>query len=306
MEYVPYSLRNKPAIDVYSYEPIPQKFKNQFIKIVKGFLYSTDFSGSSNKFFSNIYHQILDYHGLKSLPSAGYLEDTSDRIEQYLDSLEEITLVLDVIEICCREIYWAANWHFETNFYSTVPAKAQEGIDKINSRFSQNGLGYEFINEEIIKIDSQILHAEIVKPVLHFIHNADFKAVDEEYRLAFEHFRHGNFPDCLTNCGKAFESTLKIILTKKGWEFDPVRDTAKKLITICFEKELIPKYLQQHYTSLISALESGVPTIRNKDGGHGAGAEQKVIPEYFTSYMLHLTGTSIKLFTDAYQAHKTL
>jgi hypothetical protein len=40
-------------------------------------------------------------------------------------------------------------------------------------------------------------------------------------------------------------------------------------------------------------LESGVPTIRNKEGGHGQGHEIKEVPEYLTSYALHLTATNL-------------
>lgn len=301
MSYIPYSIRNNPASDVFIYEPISQKFKNQFIKIVRNFFELKAFRDVYEKFWGNIYDEILDFHGLKLLPKRGFHDDTSDRIESYFDELQNLDLELDVIEFCCRQIIWASEWHLKSNFYSDIPNEAKAGIAKINSRFRQNGLGYEFINDIIIKIDSNLLHTEVIKPVLHFIHDENFKAVDEEYRLAYEHYRHGNLPDCLTNCGKAFESTLKIICTKKNWQFDPVKDTAKKLITICFENGLVPKYLQQHYSSFISAIESGVPTIRNKDGGHGAGAEERKIPDYFASYMLHLTGTSIKLFTDAYK-----
>ena len=40
-------------------------------------------------------------------------------------------------------------------------------------------------------------------------------------------------------------------------------------------------------------LETGVPTIRNKNSGHGQGSDIKDVPEYMASYMLHLTATNL-------------
>jgi hypothetical protein len=36
------------------------------------------------------------------------------------------------------------------------------------------------------------------------------------------------------------------------------------MLDICFKNELIPSFLQSHYSALQSTLESGVPTVRNK------------------------------------------
>jgi hypothetical protein len=40
-------------------------------------------------------------------------------------------------------------------------------------------------------------------------------------------------------------------------------------------------------------LESGTPTVRNKEGGHGQGTEITTIPEHLASYTLHLTATNL-------------
>lgn len=53
-----------------------------------------------------------------------------------------------------------------------------------------------------------------------------------------------------------------------------------------------------------SLLESGVPTIRNKLGGHGQGTDSIVVPEYFARYALNLTASSILLVAEADAAKK--
>ena len=70
-------------------------------------------------------------------------------------------------------------------------------------------------------------------------------------------------------------------------------DTAKKLVSVCLDNNLIPAYLQNQFSSLRALLESGVPTIRNKEGGHGQGTSITDVPEHLVSYALHLTATNL-------------
>ena len=72
----------------------------------------------------------------------------------------------------------------------------------------------------------------------------------------------------------ALESTLKVICHRRAWQFDAEKDTASSLIDIVFKEGLIPDYLQSQFGALRSVLESGVPTIRNRAGGHGAGVKE--------------------------------
>jgi hypothetical protein len=115
---------------------------------------------------------------------------------------------------------------------------------------------------------------------------------------AHAHFRHGRYAECLVDCTKAFESTMKIICAKRKWK---VADTAPaaRLIDAVFTNGLIPGFLQTQFTSLRSVLESGVPTIRNKVGGHGHGVSSIAIPDYLASFALHQTAALIVLLVKA-------
>lgn len=57
-------------------------------------------------------------------------------------------------------------------------------------------------------------------------------------------------------------------------------------------------YIQNQFSSLRILLESGIPTVRNKEGGHGQGAEVSSIPEYLASYTLHLTATNLLFLAE--------
>ena len=73
--------------------------------------------------------------------------------------------------------------------------------------------------------------------------NDFYQNANDEYISAHEHFRHGRNKECLNDCLKAFETTMKIICSKNKWEYDKDHDTASKLIKICLEKDIFPKYL---------------------------------------------------------------
>ena len=125
------------------------------------------------------------------------------------------------------------------------------------------------------------------------MHNEKFAGANEEYLTAHEHYRHGRNKECLTECLKAFESTLKIICTEKGWEFNNEKDTSRKLIQICFQNGLVPEYVQNQFTSLQNLIESGIAPIRNRVGGHGQGQTPIPASNEITRYGLNLTGTNI-------------
>lgn len=56
--------------------------------------------------------------------------------------------------------------------------------------------------------------------------------------------------------------------------------------------------MQSHVSALRSLLESGVPTIRNKLGGHGQGEEIRHVSQHHASYALHLTASNILFLSD--------
>lgn len=74
---------------------------------------------------------------------------------------------------------------------------------------------------------------------------------------------------------------------------------AKKLLSVAFDNDLIPSYLQSEFSALRALLESGTPTVRNRSGGHGQGPAVVDVPDYIAAYALHLTGASILLLVGA-------
>jgi len=138
---------------------------------------------------------------------------------------------------------------------------------------------------------------------LSLLASREYAGADAEFLKAFEHYRNNDTKECLNECLKAFESTMKVICEKRKWPFKQT-DAAATLIGVCFENGLIPHEMQSHIGGVRAALESGIPTIRNRRSGHGQGAQVIDVPQHYASYMLHLTATTIKFLVESEKAMK--
>ena len=173
-----------------------------------------------------------------------------------------------------------------------------EALDEINARFREHGVGYQYENGKIIRMDSELTHQEVVRPALSLLRHPVFKGANDEFMSAHAHFRRREYRDCLVDCGSAFESTMKIICKKRGWGSVENAD-AKTLIKTCLDHALVPGFLESHLMGLRSALESGLPTIRNKMGPHGKGDSVAEVSAELASYALHLTAANILLLVKS-------
>ena|SRR5438552_3736906 len=174
-------------------------------------------------------------------------------------------------------------------------------LEVLNHRFLEHSVGYQYESGRITRCDSQFLHAQVVKPALALLQDKRYQGANDEFLKAHEHHRKGEVEDCLVDCLRALESTLKSICDKRRWQFDP-KATAKPLLDICFKNGLIPAFLQSHYSALQSTLESGVPTLRNKLSGHGQGTQVVSVPPHYAAYALHLTASAIQFLIEAEKA----
>lgn len=179
---------------------------------------------------------------------------------------------------------------------------SDQAIYELNHRFREYGIGYQYENGQIIRVDSHFIHAEAVIPALTLISEEGFVGAEQEFRSAHEHYRNQEYKAAIVDAQKAFESTMKTICEKFGWDCNHEGDTAAILINTVLNNELIPRYLQSHLSGLKKVLASGVPTVRNKEAGHGQGAEPVDVPEYLAAYVLHLTASNIVLLVEAYKA----
>lgn len=284
--------------DVYVYDQLPQQLRVQIVHIIEDTFGNDKFAEAR---YILIKQTLCKEYGLFELikhPKS----DGHSVINFFL--LEESTeRALDVVELCFKFIN-VQNRDNNSYQYSTVrKQKPDDAISELNERFKEHGVGYQFESDEIIRVDSEFIHAEVVKPALMVLRGEFFKGANEEFLMAHKHYRHGRHKECLVYCLKAFESTMKAICKIRGWPTQP-GNTASNLITICLKNGLLPTYLESQFNSLRSLLETGIPPIRNKSAAHGQGVDIVEVPEYLARYALNLTATNILFLAEANESTK--
>ena len=175
---------------------------------------------------------------------------------------------------------------------------ADSAIEELNGRFKEHGVGYCFTDGQIVRIDSDLSHSEVVQPALGILNQKQYAGAQQEFLQAHEHYRKGKTKEALNECLKSLESVMKSICDKRGWRYDDGA-TASALIGICFDKQLIPSFWETQFKALRSLLESGVPPARNRLSGHGQGATVKEVPDFVAGYVLHMTAAAIVFLAQA-------
>ncbi|MGP2540564.1 STM4504/CBY_0614 family protein [Pantoea eucalypti] len=276
--------------DVYLYDNIPKSLRIQAIQLIEEIIgpLNRDHCYGAN-LYAHIHKALCREYGVFSLNRASLYDGTA--ISHFITNEPDYERCLDAIELTFRHIDVTVREN--TKIYGCSSGEIDDAINELNYRFKEAGVGYQFESGEIIRVDSQFVHSQAVKPILQILgSNPSYEGANDEFLSAHEHYRHQQYKECLNDCLKSFESLMKAIHVKHGWEFNQT-DTAKKLINGCLVNGLIPEYMQEQFSSFKSLLVSGIPTIRNKEGGHGQGPEISTVPEHLASYALHLTASNL-------------
>ena len=278
--------------DAYQYDDLPIGFRRQFVFILEDVFTPKNESpyhlqSIRSKWFKTIHNLLARELEVFQL-TEGENDPWKGVVGFFLNTtnVEHALSVIEISLVSAEAVQQQKQFLF---FNMTV----NDAVKELNVRFSEHGIGYQFESPRIVKVDSQFLHQEVVKPALQLLKAKHYSGANDEFRKAHEHYRHQRYSEAVNECLKALESTLKVICKKREWPFSADKDTAKKLLEIILEKGLVPGYLENKFTGLRSVLESGVPTIRNRESGHGAGEEPRHIPQHLAAYVLHLTASAI-------------
>jgi hypothetical protein len=301
MVYETYSKRQKrlrgEKLDFYVYDAFPKEFKVQVVYLWNLALGREEEYGNVGEAYKMIAGTLREEYGRFELVNGGSRMSDAKDLRAFLFQEEDPEKILDILELSFRVInVRGRDWNYR--HLREADEIADRAIENLNIRFKEHGLGFQFSNHEIIRIDSELIHTEVVKPVLRLLNQPYFKGAEDEYLAAHEHYRHGNTKEALVECLKSFESAMMGICDKRGWAYEP-KATAKALIGICFANHLIPSFWESEMTGLRALLEGGVPTGRNKLAGHGQGAEPISVPPHIASYIMHMTAANLKFLVEA-------
>jgi hypothetical protein len=304
--YETFSFRQKQssrnAADVYRYDELPSAFRVQAARIWEDALNAIydpmDVPRGVFLFFHDLITTELGVFGLSSFDN----KSRADIVNYFVQaSFDEALDVLEMMFVGMIQVTQSKSGSYRRNRAEDVISLSTE---ELNRRFMQHGVGYAFVigsTPQIIRRDSEHLHSEAVVPALMLLSEQRFEGANDEYRKAHQHYRDGNQKECLNECLKAFESTLKTICGLRKWSYQQT-DTAKTLINIVLKNNLLPLFMQSHLGAVQSALESAIPTVRNKMGGHGQGQQPTKVPAHYAEYLLHETAATIVFLVDAFKA----
>ncbi len=283
-----YSKRGTQLPDVNQFETLPGPLRVQIQRIIREMFTLWDSNTCAPGLYSILHEALAQEYGLAVLADG---KDAKSRVQAFLAKTDDIEHVLDAIEVALR----LADQHQQ----GEGRLEPSEAIKELNHRLREHGVGYQIEGSTVIRVDSTYIHKEVVRPALTVLRAPNFENAEAEFRNAHQHYRYRRYEEANAGCLMALESTLKVICQRCGWQFDADKDTASRLTDIVFKEGLIPDYLRSQFGALRSVLESGVPTIRNRAGGHGAGVKRREVPEYLASYTLHLTAAAILFLAEA-------
>lgn len=288
--------------DVYRYDGIPNTLRVQIIHIFSeamGKQERHNYESELERCFACIVRSLQKEFGVFTLVG----EYTSSRRNEYflwIQKEKDIDRLIDGYELGLRMIdnYIRQNWD---KFQYAVETPPDNAIAEANARFHEAGIGYQYVSGDVVRVDSELIHSEVVLPALVLLHDKKFAAAEKEYLEAHEAYRHGRFEDCIVSCGKAFESVFKVIGGERGWQIKET-DPASRLIQAAVDAGFLANYSQASLNNLKGLMESSTPTVRNKVGGHGAGAAPRQVPGHLAAFQLHQTAAVIRFLAEQHAA----
>ena len=283
--------------DVFNYDEMPQGLRIQIVHILNDAV-GDDYSNGKNFYRFNFIRDTLcrEHERFNLVRNA---KNPKDEVIDYFLQQEDVDKVLDVIELAFNTLFAMKVHNFSSKYHvnegSITPNVAAQ---ELNQRFIQHGIGYQYESGEIIRVDNQLAHKEIIKPALNLLGSDLYKGANHEFLKAHEHYRHSRYAESIIEASKAFESVLKIICDTHGWSY-AATDSTMKLLQIIFKNNLLPNFMESQFSAMRGLLESGTSVVRNKLGGHGQGAELVEVPSHMVRYALNTAASNILLLTEA-------
>lgn len=229
----------KAGPDVYQYDEIPRELRVQIVQIWRdaiGPCLPPDPYGMRSEYdepppnnedcWREIHEAPAREKGMFELAKG---DDASTQCANYLLGASDADDILDVIEVTFRIISSIAQskakmqryeWEGEANRRG-IKQDPEAAILELNFRLRGAGLGYQFEQEQIIRVDSQYVHAEAVKPALELLSDPRFQGPHQEFLHAHDLYRAAKpgdgkaLEDAVAAALKSFESTLKVMRSER-------------------------------------------------------------------------------------------
>lgn len=257
----------------------------------------------ANEFWDQMHNALQHLHGRESL-SGVHVRSQADDVSKFLARCTA-TEFFDFVELSFKlDVSWrvlsdenavvdAINHLLQIEaapFQLTQIVKVEEhGVRQGPHGYPRVGTAIRTVAyPKIIRAEDQTIHAESIQPALLALAAPHFEAANLEFRGALDEYRQGNYGDCLTKCGSAFESVMKSLCKRKNWPVDDKRATAQPLLKIVLSNSTLDAYFEQPLLL--------IATIRNRlSTSHGGGHAVRIAKRHVAQYTVTSTAAAILL-----------
>jgi tetratricopeptide (TPR) repeat protein len=297
--------------DYYSYK-LPETVRHKIIGTIFDYNFKFKPYSISSVFGEKDYNELDEFIILleRELGKDVFWEDiiSSKRVQTFMFScsIEEFLSALELLILLKTKNSLVQGYNYNYDYYLS------NFIKTINSIFTVDKIGYEIVPVAlddlpfiIVPFNSKYLHVETIHKPRELMYNEDFKGALDEFERALDSYRKENYDDCIVKANKAFESTLKTILTKKGKTFDESKDGITQLVDKIKDIDLIDSRFQGIFTAFWQCLKQGASNIRNTASiAHGQGETIKKVQKRYADFVLRNTGTNICFLIEHYKEMK--
>lgn len=169
--------------DVYQYETIPRELRVQVIHIwydVFGEVRHDDFgepeySYDTAEAYKHIHATLSREYGLFRLGEDDDLD--FEAVYNFFMETQEAEKVIDVIEV---------SFQYIAQYGGNIAS--DDATAELNRRFQDLGVGYQFASGKMIRVDSEFIHSEAVKPALSMLSDPMYEGANGEFLSAHEHY----------------------------------------------------------------------------------------------------------------------
>jgi hypothetical protein len=277
--------------------PLTHEFRNRVIMLLRD-----ELQGSFVECLSQLHNKLTYLHGKFQLNEAASHRNDYDDALAFIESCKDEHF-LDVIELIFNSGISGVSWPDNrmipaiNDFFriDNLPFHLTSYVtEEYETSFLGNATTGIRITEypRVIRKDSEVLHQSAIEPALHILRGKSFGSANSEFLSALEDQRKGDYRDCLTKCGSAFESAMKVLCSKNSIGYKET-DTASTLLKALLQNSQLDTYWE-HPLILIA-------TLRNRlSSSHGAGTLSKNVPEHVAAYAINATASAIVFLSDEF------
>jgi len=258
--------------------------------------------GSYAHFLEQLHNKVAYLYGQPRLSRSNSTANLADDLLQFLFTCKDEHF-LDVIELVFTMNYAGITWPDNplipaiNQFFSVDDLPYQVTgycMEEFDTNFHGQTRTATRISEfpHVIRKNSEVIHQRAIEPAVLLFRSAPCQHANGEFLRALEDYRKGDYQDCLTKCGSAFESTMKVLCQRRQIPFKQT-DTASILIKSLLKKGSLETFWEQPLTL--------IATLRNRlSSSHGAGTIPKSVPDHVAAYVINATAAAIVFLADEF------